>query len=112
MGVDPETLALNFMLIIGALLVGGAALIVLVAVWTLVKAAWWSVAQHRSWRRHVEKRYRADGVRFPNSGEGSCMGCRRWDRCIYYAEPGLDLCPGCYDRHWRASSQRSAAPQP
>jgi hypothetical protein len=105
--VDLQTLGVNFMLILGALLALGFGFLALFTVYTLVRAAFWHVRQRRSWNAYVKSLRRADGARFPPCGEGFCDDCGDYSRTIFYVAGGPDLCPGCYDRFWREREANS-----
>ncbi len=100
--VSPETLALNLLLIIGAVVLLGAAFIVFITAWTGINSMVWLVRRRRAERVYRKSTFRADGVRYPAFLEGVCSQCRRGGRKIYYP-PGTDkeLCPQCYERDWR-----------
>ena len=100
--VDPNTFGLNLYLIIGALIFLAAASGLLISAWTAVNSALWFVRRRCADNAHRRRTFRADGKRYPGFMVGMCTECHRGDRTIYYP-PATDkeLCPPCYERHWR-----------
>lgn len=105
MGLDPQTVAQNFMLLIAILFIAGAAFVIGVVVWTSVKIAYFTYRQRRSWRRYVKETHRADGMAYPPQGEGFCERCGEYAKKLYFPPGGADLCPICYDAFWRAEER-------
>lgn len=97
-----EMFRFNLLLIIGAVILLGVALIVFIAFWTAINSAIWLARRRLAERAYLEQTFRADGQRYPAFMEGACNECHRGDRKIYYPQ-GTDkeLCPRCYERYWR-----------
>lgn len=106
--VDPETFALNLMLLIGILVLLGVVIVVLIAVWTVAMATIWHVRQRRVWDRWLKVSRRADGRPYPPFTLGSCGSCGARNRQIYHLDSGEELCPACYEQFWR----RTETPPP
>jgi hypothetical protein len=112
MAIDPIMFAQNIMLLIAFLLVGGVVFVVVFSLWTMIRAVWWETTRRETWKRYLRSTRRADGAKLPVRSEGFCLRCNKWDRTVYVAGPGLDLCAVCYDRHWRAEEKaRAASPE-
>jgi len=107
--VDPQTFFLNIMLLIGALLLLGAAFILSVTAWTCASALIWVIQRRRAQRKHVRETRREDGKPYPAFAEGTCGRCGRGSRRIYYPPSGDELCPTCYERFWRQSEGYAVA---
>lgn len=107
--VDPETFALNLMLIIGALVLFVAAFIVFVSTWTGISALIWLIQRRRAQREFIRNNRREDGKPYPPFVEGVCSRCRRGSRRVYFAPSGEGLCPLCYEQHWRRVEGYAAA---
>ena len=100
MQVDPQTFALNLMLILGALILLSIIFVLFVAMWTGINALIWFIQRHRKQKEFLRQTRRADGQRYPAFTEGVCEGCGRGDRKIYYPPRGKALCPTCYEESW------------
>ncbi len=102
MGVDPDTFALNLFLILGALILLGAAFIVLIAAWTGIRVCICIIQRRRAERTWLRVSRRADGKRYPPFVEGICGECGRGGRKIFFP-PDSDkiLCHKYYET-WRS----------
>jgi hypothetical protein len=99
--VDPQTLALNFALIIGGtilLIVGSFALY---ALWTCINMGIWVMQRRRAQREYLRASRRADGKLYPPYIAGRCSRCGRGNDRIYFTPTGQELCPTCYEIVWR-----------
>ena len=99
--VDPETFALNLMLIIGAFVLLGAAGILSVATWTGASVLLWVLQRRRAHRAFIKETRREDGKPYPPFAQGVCEQCHRGSARIYLPPSGEQLCPVCYERSWR-----------
>jgi hypothetical protein len=100
--------AVNVYWLLGFLIALAALALVLVACWTGLKILIWHVRRRRALQEYVAGTYRADGKRYPPFTGGTCDGCGRVSRKIYYPENGPRLCSTCYERYWRENE----APDP
>ncbi len=112
MRFDPNTFALNMFLILGALILLGAAFIVLIATWTGVKVCICIIQRRRAERTWLRVSRRADGKPYPPFVEGICGECRRGGRKIFFP-PDSDktLCPACYEEFWRRAEGQPPSPE-
>ena len=99
--VDPQTFALNLLLILGAVFVLCGLFVVFVALWTGARIVIHMVRQRRAMREYRAVSRRADGEPYPPHMEGTCRECGRGDRQIYCTAKGDELCTTCYERAWR-----------
>jgi len=107
--VDPETLAMNIALLIGAAVVLMALFIFTLASITALKCALWIRRRRKAEREFLMKHRRADGERYPPFMEGVCGRCGHGDNKVYFTPTGEELCPPCYERFWRAGKARSGS---
>ena len=101
--VDPQTLILNFSLILGGVLLLIVGFFVFMTTWSVTLAVIGMIRQKRSFVRWRRSTLRADGKPYPSFIEGQCQHCKRGDRKVYFLEDGHELCPSCYETYWRLS---------
>lgn len=111
--VDPATLYMNLMLLIGALFVLGILFVFGMVVATLIRAWLWARARRKAEEKWIKYARRSDGRTYPPTVVGTCDLCRRGGSHIY-AEYGLFICAMCYDKRWQeienwTSEEREAA---
>lgn len=111
--VDPATLYINLMLLIGALFVLGILFVLGLCGITLFRAWRWARARRKAEEKWIKVARRSDGRTYPPTVVGTCDLCRRGGSHIY-AEYGLFICAVCYDGRWQeletwTSDQREAA---
>jgi len=80
------------------LVVGG---LLLVGLWTGLRAWLWHARSRRSRQAWHRRTHRADGGLYPPVAEGVCQSCGRGHRTIYLPSGGERLCPPCYEVFWR-----------
>lgn len=99
--LDPETIALNFAIIIGGtiLLIFGS--FAIYALWTLLNMGIWIIQRRRCERQYLRESRRADGKHYPAHIAGRCGRCHRGNDRIYFTPSGHELCPTCYEIVWR-----------
>lgn len=100
--VDPQTFATNLALIVGGVVVLTGLFFATLALITGARCLLWMYQMRRAEEEHRRMTRRADGELYPPQIEGQCSRCKRGDRKIYMAGGGNELCPRCYERHWRA----------
>ncbi|MEK6676430.1 MAG: hypothetical protein AABZ47_12350 [Planctomycetota bacterium] len=107
---DFTMFAQNIMLLIAFLIFGGAAIVGFISIWTVSKALIWQWRQNRSWKKFAAGTLRADGKKYPKSVEAFCSRCGKYDRQVYMVAASIELCPPCYEDHWRTEefAKRSA----
>lgn len=96
MGVDPKTLAVNFYLIIGAVVAGVIVLVIVVALWTSMSAGLFLARQKRSQAAYEASRTGPDGQPLPPRARGLCEGCQTVQDEVYHTPAGRRLCRACY----------------
>ncbi|MEK6798924.1 MAG: hypothetical protein AABZ12_08180 [Planctomycetota bacterium] len=106
--VDPQTFAMNLMLIIGAVILLSFGGVVLFFGSAVLRAMWAAHRWREGERKWLKASRRADGRRYPAATPGICGLCLRGGRRVYH-EYGLEICPACYEHHWR---QKENWPEP
>ena len=87
--------------IIGALLMLIMVSVLLVVLWSVLKAWLWRSQQRIDQEKYHKQTHRADGRKYPPFAQGVCEKCGRISKRIYYPETGPKLCSDCYEKHWR-----------
>jgi hypothetical protein len=98
--VDPATLYLNLMLLIGAVFLLGILFVLVILGITFFRAWLWARARRRAEQKWIKYARRADGRAYPATVVGTCDLCRRGGSHIY-CEYGMLFCAMCYEKHWR-----------
>ncbi|MGD8452047.1 MAG: hypothetical protein PVJ57_09540 [Phycisphaerae bacterium] len=94
---------MNIYLIIGALIVLGFLLVVLLVGWTGIKMWFWHMRMRRGQAEAERGRVGPGGKRLPPTGSGLCHRCGQPGK-VYHLPSGERLCPMCYGK----SSKESA----
>ncbi len=97
MVVDPKTLGINLYIIIGAVLLGAFLLIVVIAVWTGIKAGFWQLGRRRAAEAERRRKLQPDGRPYPPAARGLCDRCGRTFEKVYHLPTGERRCPPCYE---------------
>ena len=91
-----QMFALNIHLLIGILVCGGCSLVLLIAVWTLMKVLRFQRTQARGEKEQQAARIGRDGKPLPPTSQGICDRCGRIFREVYHLPDGTRLCATCY----------------
>lgn len=94
-------MALNFMLVIGGIVLLIIVFVFSVVTWTGISALIWVIQRRRAQREFMKRTRREDGKSYPAHAEGTCGCCGRGSRKIYFPPSGEELCPVCYEQFWR-----------
>ncbi|UCD30541.1 MAG: hypothetical protein JSV03_08755 [Planctomycetota bacterium] len=103
-----EMWTLDIYWLIGALILLAVAIVVLVFLWTVLRAWLWQKRQRHSQSKYYKQTHRADGRPYPPVAAGICEQCGRSRKKIYYTESGPKLCLECYEIFWRDEAMKEA----
>jgi hypothetical protein len=101
-GMDPKNFGMNIYLLIGLVLLAAAALLAIIAAWTLVNHLIWKRGQRRAERAYQAKRIQPDGTPYPPASRGICSKCAAYRDPVYHLDDGSRLCEKHFDEHRRA----------
>jgi hypothetical protein len=76
----------------------GAAVVLVVALWTAIKVLIWRSRRRSEEERQIRGKLRPDGQPYPPGAPGLCQRCGRAFDVVYHLPSGERLCPGCYAR--------------
>ena len=99
--VDEKTLAMNIALLIGGFVLLGVFFLFTVATITAIRCALWIRHRRKAEREFLARYRRADGRQYPPFLEGICTQCGKGNKKVYFTAGGEELCPPCYEAHWR-----------
>ncbi len=97
---DLKTFWLNLFLILCAVVLLTILFFVVISTITLIRAGLWVRRRRKAEALWLKASRRADGRTYPAGSSGVCDSCHRGSRHIY-SEYGKNLCPACYEGHWR-----------
>ncbi len=90
----------NLSLLMGLLLVGAIAIILVILIWAGLRIGWWHWGYRRQGEQDRRHALRADGSRYPPMGRGQCQSCGAISPQIHYPPSGEKLCRACYDARY------------
>ncbi|HEY3246186.1 MAG TPA: hypothetical protein VGM03_22820 [Phycisphaerae bacterium] len=93
--VDYQTLKQNLFLLIGLLVLATIGLILIVAVWTGIKAWRFHKRQRNGWEEYRRERLDAQGRPLPPSAAGVCDRCGCVGERVYFLPSGERRCLKC-----------------
>ncbi len=94
--VDPQTFGLSVHLIIGAVVVGLLATVLVLAAWVLLRVLTWRAEVRRAQKHAARARLRDNGQPYPPADRGLCDVCARAFEKVYYLPSGQRMCEDCY----------------
>ena len=90
--------AQNMRLLLGLLLFTVFLVLLIIAIWTLMKMWLWRAGKRRFDQKQHELKYRPDGKPYPPAGRGLCDNCEQSCQKVYYMPSNQRLCPDCYEK--------------
>ena len=94
--VDARTFGINLFIIIGAVVLLSLAFVLVLLVWTGVRAGIWRRRQVRAEREQRLGKLDGSGQRRPPADRGLCDRCGRLFDEVYHLPDGSRRCPRCY----------------
>lgn len=103
---------LNLFWFLGLLIFGSFALVIVIALYVMLKMYAFRLRQKRSYAEYHRRTRRADGRMYPPVMGGICDACRQVRVTIYFLPSGERLCKACYEPFWRAREGFIEPPAP
>lgn len=86
----------NIFLIIGAIILAGVTLVLIIGLWTGFNFWTWRRSQKRAETERRRRRFDATGKAYPPASRGLCLVCESVHPKVYHLADGMRLCPKHY----------------
>ncbi len=92
-----EMFGVNIHLLIGILACGGIGLVVVIILYTSIRAFVFHARQKNAMGTFQKGKTKSDGMALPPVGSGICAQCNTASSKIYFLPDGSRLCSACYE---------------